>query len=98
MHTAILTFHHDPATWAEQQPELHNRIIPFVKQSPGFVAGYWTYDAKESRTVSFIVFENATQAEALRRAVREQTQGKKGPVTLESIRIAEILAEEARDG
>ena len=98
MFAAILTFHHDPARWEEQQPHLRARIIPMVKASPGFVAGYWTYDESESRTVSFIVYENADQANGLVRGVRDEAEfQKKSGVALESTRVVEIMAEEARD-
>jgi hypothetical protein len=98
MFAAILTFHHDAARWEEQKPVLRARIIPMVKASPGFVAGYWTYDKSESRTVSFIVYETADQAQALVRGVRDESEfQRKSGVNLESTRVVEIMAEEARD-
>ena len=39
---------------------LSERVVPAASQSPGFVAGYWTWSNDQSNGLSMIVFESMT--------------------------------------
>jgi hypothetical protein len=99
MHAAIGVFTHDKSRWEEQKQHLHARIIPMVKQAPGFVAGYWTYEPDTSKTVSFILFSTQAEAERFVGFVKNDVAGRgNNGVTLDSFTITSVVAEEARDG
>jgi len=98
MHAAIGIFHHDPSRWSSQRSELDERIIPFVKQSPGFIRGAWSYDRATSRSYSYIVFDDETSARAFVAAVKAQSEMQtKAGVTLESFVNVEVIAETTKD-
>ena len=71
------------------QRELQERVIPGIKQAPGFVAGYWTRD-KDDKGLSMVVFESeqaATQAS-------ERVPGMlPEAVELESVEVREVVAQ-----
>jgi hypothetical protein len=99
MHAAIGVFTHDKSRWEEQKQHLHARIIPMVKQAPGFVAGYWTYEPDTSKTHSFILFGTQADAERFASFVKGDVanRGDHG-VTLDAFFVTSVVAEEARDG
>ena len=67
--------------------ELTERVVPRVKQAPGFVAGYWT--RKDNSGLSMVVFDSEDAAngasEQIPNAIPES-------VTLESIEVREVVA------
>jgi hypothetical protein len=93
MYAIIGVFAMDRARHAEQRVELHERIIPMVRQLPDFVSGTWSYDPKTWRHHSHIVLATAEAAEALEAMVRQnvETQGRTAGVTLESLSVVEVL-------
>ncbi len=70
MHAVIGGFSMDPAKVALQRQELHQLIIPMVKELPGFVNGYWSYQPGDAKSYSYIVFETEAQAQRLLEVVR----------------------------
>ena len=94
MHATIGIFKMDPARLAAQQPELHERIIPMVRQQPGFIAGSWAYDHAASRSYPYILWETEEAARAFAALVRE-IHSRPNPfgVELESMTVLEVLAE-----
>jgi hypothetical protein len=44
MYAAIGVWNMEAGNWEEQQRGLHEEIVPLVRQSPGFVSGYWMGD------------------------------------------------------
>jgi hypothetical protein len=71
------------------QKELNERVVPFVSQAPGFVAGYWTRADDGSNGVSMLVFESEDAA----RNVAERIQGQVPQgVTFESAEVREVIA------
>jgi hypothetical protein len=99
MHAIIGIFSMDRARHAEQQVELHERIIPMVRQLPGFVSGTWSYDPETFRHYSHIVLESAEGARELAAMVEEnlRTDGERAGVAVESLTVVEVLGE-ARAG
>ena len=70
MHAVIGGFAMDPERLNKQRQELHGMIIPMVKELPGFVTGYWSYQPGDSKSYSYIVFETEAQARRLVEVVR----------------------------
>jgi hypothetical protein len=61
-------------------------LVPTVKASPGFVAGYWIR-LDETHGTSVAVFESEEQA----RGVAPPVGGGMGGVTITSVQIGEVL-------
>ena len=71
-------------------PELRDRIVPRVKEAPGFVVGHWTRGEDGTDGLSVLIFESEEQARAAAEMIRN------GPppatVTLESVEVREVVA------
>jgi hypothetical protein len=68
---------------------LDEQVVPAVSQSPGFVAGYWTWSDDQSNGQSMIVFESSDAA----RTVAERIRGMVPEgVAVESIEVREVVA------
>jgi hypothetical protein len=65
---------------------LEEQVVPMVKGSAGFVAGYWT-TLGNGMGASIAVFDNEENARA---AAPEA--GDMGPVTIQTVRLAEVIA------
>jgi hypothetical protein len=68
-------------------PELEEKVVPSVKQAPGFVAGYWT--RKDDSGLSMVVFESE---DAARAASERIPNGIPDSVDLESVEVREVVA------
>ena len=69
---------------------LTTQIVPNVKQAPGFVTGHWT-TSDRSHGESMIIFESEEGAQAVKQMI-ESGPGPGDEVTLESVEIAEVVA------
>ena len=69
---------------------LEDRIVPTVKQAPGFVTGYWTR-SEDDRGLSMIVVESEENARGLADMIRSAPPD--DGVTLESIDVREVVAQ-----
>ena len=97
MQAILAVFDMDRALFAVQQRSLKERIVPFVKSQPGFVAGYWSYDHTTAKSYSFIVLESQEAATRFAEAVRaHNAQPNDAGVRLESITPVEVVAEAHR--
>ena len=68
---------------------LSERVVPAASQSPGFVAGYWTWSDDQSNGLSMIVFESDDAARTLAERIRGMApEG----VTVDSIEVREVVA------
>jgi hypothetical protein len=61
MHAALVTVTIDPASAEASRSALQEQVIPMIKASPGFVAGYWL-EPKDGQGFAFVVFESEDQA------------------------------------
>jgi hypothetical protein len=61
-------------------------LVPTVKATPGFVAGYWIR-LDETHGTSFAVFETEEQA----RAVAPPVGGGMGGVTVTGVQVGEVV-------
>lgn len=64
---------------------LEEQVVPMVKGSAGFVAGYWTSLA-DGTGASIAVFDNEEHARAAPEA------GDMGPVTIRNVQVGEVIA------
>jgi len=69
---------------------LEERIVPAVKQAPGFVTGYWTR-SEDDRGLSMVIVESEEQARGLAEMIRSAPPD--DGVTLESIDVREVVAQ-----
>jgi hypothetical protein len=67
---------------------LEARVIPGVKQAPGFVAAYWTRSNGDDG-LALIVFEAEQGAQAAKAMVEANVDDQ---VTLESVEVREVVA------
>ena len=66
---------------------LHERVVPRVKELPGFVAGYWTRDGGVGRSI--VVFDSEENAQAASDLVPSMVPS---GTTIESNEVSEVVA------
>ena len=66
---------------------LEEQVVPMVKGSAGFVAGYWT-NLSDGKGGSIAVFDTEEHA----RAAAPEADTDMGPVTIRSVQIGEVVA------
>ncbi len=69
------------------QSMLNEKVVPRVSQSPGFVAGYWTW--KDNTGVSMVIFESEDAANGMSEQVRSMVNDS---VTIEDVEVREVVA------
>ncbi len=93
MYAVAGTWTMDPSRADEQQRELHERIVPMVRQIPGFVGGYWTYNPTTGKSYGFTILESEEAATAFLEFVRRDGErGRDYGVQLDTIGLAEVVA------
>jgi predicted component of type VI protein secretion system len=99
MHAIVGVFKMDPGRRAEQEVALHERIIPLLRQLPGFLSSTSSYDASTSQAHSHVLFETAEQAENFAAFVRGNgwKDQKQYGVEIESLVVAEVIAQVVGD-
>ena len=93
MYAVVSIWSRDKARTEEQMQTLQERIVPNVRQSRGFVAGYWTNDHATGKDHVMIVLDTEENARAFKANVEQQrdTQLASG-VTMELMTVTEVLA------
>jgi hypothetical protein len=77
----------------EQERELHERIVPLTKSSPGFVEGRWSRDADGVHHSSFVLFDDRSAAERFADMVRGQADLRSAAgVANDSLQVQELIA------
>jgi len=66
---------------------LHEQLVPFVSQAPGFVAGYWTAEGKSA--LSMLIFDTEEAAGAVRQNAAERVPD---GVILDGIEVSPVVA------
>lgn len=69
------------------EAHLHDKVIPQVSQTPGFVAGYWT--SKGDTGMSMVVFESEDAATGASEMIPSAVPD---AVTLEDVEVREVVA------
>jgi hypothetical protein len=72
---------------AAGRKQLAEQVVPAVKGSAGFVAGYWT-NLPGDTGASIAVFDTEEHA----RAVAPEAGTEMGPVTIRNVQIGEVVA------
>lgn len=70
MYAVVGTWTLAEGRWEEQVRGLHEQIVPLVRQSPGFVAGYWLGDRATGKTSSTVILEDEEAARRFRASRR----------------------------
>ncbi|MEA2575299.1 MAG: hypothetical protein QOH93_2597 [Chloroflexia bacterium] len=97
MYAAVSVWSRDKDRAEEQLKVLHERIVPNVQRSPGFVAGYWTIDPVSNKNHVMIVFETEENARDFKAGIEQQRAIQAaGGMTLETMTITEVLASAQR--
>lgn len=83
------------ASMREHQAQALQAIVAGVRQSPGFVRGFWSRDVDEPDVnLTFIVFETLQQATEFRAAVEANAPAQaEAGVARTGLRIAEVSAD-----
>ncbi len=97
MHAVVGIWTRDTGQSAEQLRELEERIVPSIRQSPGFVAGYWTHDPDTGKDHTLLVFESEEAARQCKAGVEQnsQRQGQVG-IHRDLLTGVEVVAEAHR--
>jgi hypothetical protein len=66
---------------------LEKNVIPTVRQSPGFVAGYWLAPATGREGLSVLIYQDEQSARAV-----ADTMKPPPPVTLLGVEVREVAA------
>ena len=86
MHAMVATV--TIADYEAAQQQLQERVIPMVKQTPGFVAGYWLAPA-DGKGLGLVVFDTEEHANAMATQLRGPGLRPEG-VEVESIDVREV--------
>jgi len=93
MHALFVTVSIDPAGMKEAQETLSSQVVPAVKQSPGFVAGYWFAPQQKGGALegtSIVVYDseaNAKQGEQM-----AKNSQRPASVTFTGFDVREVIA------
>ena len=87
MHAVVVTVTISDYEAARQQ--LHERVIPTVKQRPGFSGGYWLAPV-DGKGLSIAVFDSEGNAQAMAAQLREGAFPIPDSVTFESVDVREV--------
>jgi hypothetical protein len=82
--------------WDDQVKALREQVVPRAPEVPGFVAGYWLATGDRSRTYSLILLKDEKAAHAFKDFVKSNPLNRPTEVTLESLVVAELVAEARR--
>jgi gamma-glutamyl phosphate reductase len=77
------------AQHARQQ--LHDQVLPRVKQTAGLVKGYWSQRADGTQGASMVVFDSKAHADAAAEMVRHSPPP--AGVTMTLIEVREVVGE-----
>jgi hypothetical protein len=86
MHAMVATV--TIADYESAQQQLHERVIPMVKQAPGFVGGYWLAPA-DGEGLGLVVFDTEENANAMATRLRGPDVRPEG-VEVVSIDVREV--------
>jgi hypothetical protein len=87
MHAVVVSVTIDD--FEEAVADLRERVVPQVKQAPGFVAGYWVSLDGHQRGRGVIAFESE---DAARQAATMIEAAADTGVTIESVEVGEVAA------
>ena len=91
-HALTAVFSMDPTKKAQLIEQLEPVVIAMVRELPGFVTGFWTWDHATSVTYGFVVFETEAHARALETHLKSNAEdfADKG-TRLERAAVGEVI-------
>jgi hypothetical protein len=95
MSFAIVAVHSHPKETLDQQKAfLHDRIIPMIESQPGFLRGFWGFNAAARVSNSYIVFSNEGEARRVAALIQDESS-KPNPFDVRplSVTVVELLGE-----
>lgn len=97
MHGVVGTVTMEQDSFEVQRQVLTQEIAPRVRQTPGFVAGYWTYDAENSAGHVMVLFDSDDSARSFRAGVLEDAAARERRaqtgVEFQDLVVVEVIAE-----
>jgi hypothetical protein len=87
MHAIVVTVKISDYESARQQ--LHERVIPNVKQMPGFVGGYWLAPS-DGKGLSVVAFDTEEHAKSMATQLRDGSLPTPDSVTVDSVEVREV--------
>jgi hypothetical protein len=76
-----------------QLRDLREVIVPSVAVHPGFIAGYWMYDAETGKSHSTVVLDSEESARSLKALVVANTQAQaRAGITADYLAIVDVVA------
>jgi hypothetical protein len=89
MHATIIISSMDPTKKAQLIEQLGVDIIPMVREMPGYVTGFWSWDNTTHVAYALVTFEREDQARALEAFAKSNDLP---GVRLERVVTAELVA------
>ena len=89
MYAVVVRATLDPGRAQEARAQLESEVIPFVKQVPGAVSGYWMQAADGTNGISVVLFQEEDQARQAAEMV--PTVPRPDFVTLGDIEVREVV-------
>ena len=91
-HALSAIFSMDPARKTQLLEGLEPGVIKMVRELPGFVTGFWSWDHATNVTYGFVVFDTDAHARALETYLKTNADeiAKKGS-RLERVAVAEVI-------
>ena len=92
MHALTTVFSMDPTKKAQLIEGLEPGVIRQVREMPGYVVGFWSWDHATNVTYGFVVFDSDANARALETYLKSNTDmlASKG-TRLERAAVAEVI-------
>ena len=89
MYAALVSVTIDPGKENEARQMLHDEVVPMVKSSPGFVAGYWL-EPKDNKGWSTVLFDTEERAADPAPPAGNRPAG--APVVVDYVEFREVIA------
>ena len=67
-HARVLNFEGDPAAIDQAKQMISERVVPAVRNFPGFLGGFWLFDREAGKGVGVTLFDSAENLKASREA------------------------------
>ena len=95
MYARVIRTQTSPENFERGLAAIKERVVPAVKQLPGFKAGYWTGDRKSGKGTAFVLYESeegVRAGEAVFERIRPQME--QIGLRFESVENLEVLVTE----
>ena len=91
MHTMVVQMSTDPSRPEEVARHLHEDVVEWAKQQPGFISGQWLRSADKSMGMGVVVFASEEAATSAAQGPRNSPRDDERPWNLDSVTVYEQL-------